>query len=377
MELRSILAWGAFVKKMFLAAVCLSLVGGLSPGAGADTRTYPGRNGKILLAGGGDLYLIQPDGSGRTLLCCDAGHPQNVPLLMERPEGGNAGVFSPDGRWVAFISGTEAGPSIYAMRVDGTDLRRVTEPAGDDDGDYDIAWSPDSRRLAFMRWTSKPYERQWVFTVDRDGSNLRQLTDESEWAAHPQWVDDGRIAFDGAGGVWLIRLADSYRRRLNDPDDHEVYSFDITADARWLVYDHYNQNTMSGPGGGGISRIRLDGTRHERLASWRGQNDLHVDIPSPSPDGETIAYRACWNGLRGPCSTRLMDADGSNKRVLVRDVNYPGFWSPNSKKIVFAVRTDRNHLRYSAAVNVGTREVRRLADPQWGSPSAWKRRARS
>ncbi len=178
-----------------------------------------------------------------------------------------------------FISGTEAGPSIYAMRGrwDGstgaspsllvmtttTTLRGPLIPGGF--ALHEVDEGERTRATVGLHRGSGWFEPS---SIDR----------RVEWAL-PQWVDDGRIAFDR--GVWLIRLADSYRRRLNDPDDHEVYSFDITADARWLVYDHYNQNTMSGPGGGGISRIRLDGTRHERARVLEGPERPSWISPRP------------------------------------------------------------------------------------------------
>jgi TolB protein len=62
------------------------------------------------------------------------------------PAGGNSqgASFSPDGKWVTFTSyydhhGDEQGCEIYIMRVDGTDLRRLTD---NDYCDYQPRWGP-------------------------------------------------------------------------------------------------------------------------------------------------------------------------------------------------------------------------------------------
>jgi Tol biopolymer transport system component len=51
--------------------------------------------------------------------------------------------FSPDGQWIAFTSYFDRyevhGCEIYIMRVDGTDLRRLTE---NDYCDYQPRWGP-------------------------------------------------------------------------------------------------------------------------------------------------------------------------------------------------------------------------------------------
>jgi TolB protein len=77
------------------------------------------------------VYIMNADGS-------------NVRQLT--PSGGNSQgpSFSPDGKWVAFTAyfdhpGDDHGCEIYIIRIDGTDLRRLTN---NDYCDYQPRWGP-------------------------------------------------------------------------------------------------------------------------------------------------------------------------------------------------------------------------------------------
>ncbi len=78
-----------------------------------------------------EVYIMNADGSNARVLS---------------PLGGNAQgpSFSPDGKWVAFTAyydhyGDDHGCEIYILRVDGTDLRRLTN---NDYCDYQPRWGP-------------------------------------------------------------------------------------------------------------------------------------------------------------------------------------------------------------------------------------------
>jgi serine/threonine protein kinase/Tol biopolymer transport system component len=81
---------------------------------------------------------------------------------------------------------------VYVMRSDGTGLRKLTDDAAKD---RNPVWSPDGKTVAFYSNRGGLYE---IWTVDRDGSNLRQrTTTEREGSARPGalfpiWSPDGR-----------------------------------------------------------------------------------------------------------------------------------------------------------------------------------------
>ncbi|MEM9799901.1 MAG: prolyl oligopeptidase family serine peptidase [Planctomycetota bacterium] len=72
------------------------------------------------------------------------------------------------------------------------------------------AWSPDSRRLAFL-WSDSGASRREVWLVERDGADLRRLTGESEDASSVSgfaWLPDARgVVYLRSGSLWRSTIA--------------------------------------------------------------------------------------------------------------------------------------------------------------------------
>jgi TolB protein len=153
--------------------------------------------------GNNEIYVMNRDGS-------DVRRLTNNPAIDVTP------TWSPAGNQIAFTSERTGTPQIYVIGIDGAGLRRISSESYADRATwspppyneiaftaktgpgFDIkiqsiatgetrqitfgegsnespAWSPNGRHLAFM---STRAGRSQIFTVDRDGRNLRQLTKE-------------------------------------------------------------------------------------------------------------------------------------------------------------------------------------------------------
>jgi Lipoprotein LpqB beta-propeller domain/WD40-like Beta Propeller Repeat len=102
------------------------------------------------------------------------------------PENVEGPAWSPDGSEIAYVD-TETG-AIMAIRLDGTDPREildVAEVVGGVHLVYGVAWSPDGTRIAFAAGPDS--EDTHIYVVDRDGSNLMQLTDGQAPDSWPAW----------------------------------------------------------------------------------------------------------------------------------------------------------------------------------------------
>lgn len=161
--------------------------------------------------GNSEIYVMNRDGS-------------NVRRLTDNPAIDVTPTWSPTGTQIAFTSERTGTPQIYVIGLDATGLRRIsfesyadrptwspppyneiafaarTGPGFDikilniasgetrqitfgEGSNESPAWAPNGRHMAFM---STRAGRSQIFTVDRDGRNLRQLTRDGN-NAQPNW----------------------------------------------------------------------------------------------------------------------------------------------------------------------------------------------
>jgi Tol biopolymer transport system component len=71
-------------------------------------------------------------------------------------------------------------PAAGASQESGLTIDRiVAQPSITGTSPYAPAWSPDSRRLAFL-WNDSAMPRREIWIVEGDGTGLRRLTQETE-----------------------------------------------------------------------------------------------------------------------------------------------------------------------------------------------------
>ncbi|MFC2022905.1 TolB family protein, partial [Chloroflexota bacterium] len=110
-----------------------------------------------------DIYLMSPDGSGRT-------------KITNSPGDDNMPSWSPDGDRIAFASSAVAGNmEICVMAPDGSGRKQLTD---DPARDMLPAWSPDGSRIAFL--SDRGGSNRW-WVMDPDGSNQRLMYDVNVW----------------------------------------------------------------------------------------------------------------------------------------------------------------------------------------------------
>lgn len=161
--------------------------------------------------GNPEIYVVNRDGSSLRRMT-------NSPSIDVTP------TWSPSGTQLAWVSDRTGSPQIYIMSADGTGQRKITsesycdrptwspEPfneiayASRSGGGFDIrlysfaksesvrvtdgigsnespAFSPNGRHIAF---TSTRNGKQQIFTIARDGNDLRQITREGN-NGYPNW----------------------------------------------------------------------------------------------------------------------------------------------------------------------------------------------
>jgi TolB protein len=101
--------------------------------------------------------------------------------------------------WLAFKGWESTGVGLRLSQPDLTDIQELT--AGDTDTAPAI--SPNANQIAFM----SRRDGNWnIYVVNKDGTGLKQLTDDLADDGLPTWSPDGKvIAFvSNRGGPWAV-----------------------------------------------------------------------------------------------------------------------------------------------------------------------------
>ena len=122
----------------------LALVLGLCLGAAAGPLFAAARLGTAGASPSGQLAIVSPMG-GETQICLVDVRTGRQGQLSAPPGRSTAPAWSPDGRRIAFVKSTDQDTQIYVMNADGRASRRLTAPPG---ASALPAWSPDGRKIA-------------------------------------------------------------------------------------------------------------------------------------------------------------------------------------------------------------------------------------
>lgn len=128
------------------------------------------------------MYL-EKYGAPRELRIMDA-NGTNDRLVKLFPFAYGTIDWSPDGKWIVLISGTEPEEcgDIYTIRPDGSDLTRLTELSG---CATEAVWSPDGKYLAYVgRNKAHGNVMTWgwqVYIMDFASKNTYAVTNEQDW----------------------------------------------------------------------------------------------------------------------------------------------------------------------------------------------------
>jgi TolB protein len=233
------------------------------------------------------------------------------------------------GGLIAFYSERDGDAEILIMNLDGSDLRQLTD---NNCTDNVPALSPDGRFLAFG---SDRTGDQNLFVMDIADLSVRQLTDTSQIETHPEWSPDGtQLAFarfspDGSwsdGDIYVIDLESGLERQLTDHPNCDMRPAWF-ADGSKLLFSSDRDGNFE------IYELAVDGTGLHRLTDTA----LAELFPRPSPDGTRIVY-TLGDFTRRRFSVHVMDADGSNDRVLTSGYRVSGedpVWADGGQVIIF------------------------------------------
>jgi dipeptidyl aminopeptidase/acylaminoacyl peptidase len=253
--------------------------------------------------------------------------------------------------------------------------------------EHDVAWSPDSEKIAFLSDAQTRGQLQ-LFVVDASGTAAkpRRLTHFKGFVSDPRWSPDGKMiallytenASRAAGPLVAETpdegvISDSYveqrltlvdratgNARAISPPDMYVYEFDWSPDSSRLV--------ATGADGNGDDNWYIASLFSIESAS----GSLHTILKTPgmqianprwSPDGQQIAFIGGLMSDEGVTGGDVfaISAEGAQPQNITPGMSESASsldWAPNSRRIVFA--GIRNGETIIDRVSVADKAISRL-----------------
>ncbi len=275
--------------------------------------------------------------------------------LTSSPEGESTPRWSPDGRYLAFVSGRQEGKGgqIWLLDRRGGEAQRLTTLKG---GISEFAWSPDAKRLVLAldeetdsvarkdtatHTTPKPIvidrynfkrdiagylgtKRTHLALFDVATKKLDSLTSAAYDDDSPSWSPDGqRIAFvrtpiaePGKGRESDVFVIDARKgaspKQLTDYVGPDGGRLSWSPDGKWIAFTRGDEPKFSAYSLNKLAVVPSDGSAPARVVT--AMLDRPVSSPRFSADGQSVL--ATISDDRAEPLVRIRITDGSVERVV-------------------------------------------------------------
>lgn len=294
---------------------------------------------RIAYEGGIDPY---GDAHGIRVANVDGGNARWVARAGSQP------AWSPNGRLIAY-SGKRG---IEVVRPDGTGRRRLAARG------WSPTWAPRGNRLAYACGRPHaPEGAEMTFTlcvVDAAGQGrrtvARRVTISSSEGGRSReeaaWSPRGlRLSYVSPEGIFVVGANGRGRRRVASKERTLLVSgLAWSPDGRRLSFAQTrNHNDLE------IYTSGADGSGAKQLT----RNSVEDLQPSWAADGRRLAFVRL---SAGRAEIWVMNADGSEQRLVVRNGVEPA-WTSDGSRIVFTRYTTQPNSTYSVSVATGREEL--------------------
>ncbi|HSN87423.1 MAG TPA: PDZ domain-containing protein [Thermoanaerobaculia bacterium] len=198
-----------------------------------DVLWPSGDGSRIVYENGGTLWIFDPSSgkSGQVSIRVEGDLPKTLPYFKNVSEDAEAMALSPTGKRALFV----ARGDLFTVPAEKGEVRNLTNSAGV--RERDATWSPDGRWVAYLSDRSGEYE-VYVRPGDGSGEERRVTQDQGLWRFTPRWSPDSKkLAFSDKDRK--LRVLDVQSGRVTDADqdeEQEILDYNWAPDSRWIAY---------------------------------------------------------------------------------------------------------------------------------------------
>jgi TolB protein len=258
---------------------------------------------------------------------------------------------------IIFVSNKSGNEDIWSINLDGSELTQLTDDPGRDQ--YPVV-SPDGKKIAYSADIGGTWQ---IVVMNPDGSGKQQITFGPYRHGFPSWSFDGNYIFLEIyiDDNWEIYRMDSDGRNLkrltNNPGVED-----------WHPGAHpfeYKTLYESGPSGHeDIWIIDINGQNSQKIT----RSDRRYRVPKMSVDGKKIVYQGFDNN--GKPQIFIMDSNGENIIQLTDSPEGAGIpsFSLDNKYIAYNSKSNNNDEVYIMNLDgSGKTQLTNFPGDDWGA----------
>lgn len=290
---------------------------------------------RIVVTGRGDIFSVPvKEGITRNLTASSNAHDRD-------------GYWSPDGKWIAYLSDISGEYEIYITKQDGSEAP-VQLTTGADTYKFTIHWSPDSKKII---WNDKMLRLQYV---DIDTKKVT-LIDKSkvwefgsfDWSPDSKWITYSRALENGMQQIMLFNMADETKYEVTDQwfsSDQPIFS----RNGKYLIFssdrtfDPIYSNVEWNFAYENMTKLYLVTLAKDTPSPFAPSNDevkseepkTGKDIEPAKDDKNKKADKAAKKDAEPEIKPVKIDFEGIQQRILEIPVdagNYWNLWSVEDK----------------------------------------------
>ena len=268
-------------------------------------------------------------------------------------------VFSPDGKWIAFVSSRDGDSNLYLMATNGGEARQLTKIST---GVSDPLWSPNGKWIVFSSDVypecgtddacNKKIAERW-----HKGPLQAHIADSLLYRHWTEWKNGTRthilLVDVSAGSIRDLTPGDfdSPRFQLGGP-----LQYDFSPDSTELVFDSDHSRDPASSTNSDLWIVSLSGSTQARNIT--AANPAFDGNPKYSPDGKYIAYLLQKQpGYESDLfRLALYDRSAGTSRVLTDSFKnwvQDFYWASDSRSLYFDASVEGENPLFQVTLESG------------------------